>query len=129
VLPANGEVTRQKGLLGGVLHPVQLHGVVWARPMHGDEYQVLDAGIDRRGNEGAVAVAVDGHGVHSSRPDETMNGGDHRRAIGHRSCYGSWRTYVIDWSASWDGGAFSCSSKDSGQAPFTVTVPHDQGNN
>jgi hypothetical protein len=45
-----------------------------------------------------------------------------------RSGKGDGRTYVINWMASWDEGAFSCSSSDSGKHPFTVTVPHDQGN-
>jgi len=30
------------------------------------------------------------------QPDETVDGGDHRRASVHRSCYGSRRTYVAD---------------------------------
>lgn len=43
-----------------------------------------------------------------------------------RSGKGDGRTYTIDWTATFDDGS-SCSSSDSGQTPFTVTVPHDQG--
>jgi len=46
-----------------------------------------------------------------------------------RSGKGDGRTYVIDWMASWNEGAFSCSSTDGNHKAFTVTVPHDQGNN
>ena len=46
-----------------------------------------------------------------------------------RSGKGDGRTYVIDWMASWDDGAFSCSSTDGSHQAFTVTVPHDQGKN
>src|SRR4051794_16758587 len=44
-----------------------------------------------------------------------------------RSGKGDGRTYVIDWSASWDHGLFSCSSNDGKHKAFTVSVPHDQG--
>jgi hypothetical protein len=45
-----------------------------------------------------------------------------------RSGKGTGRTYVIDWTASWDSGVFSCASNDGSHSPFTVSVPHDQGN-
>lgn len=44
-----------------------------------------------------------------------------------RSGKGDGRTYTIDWKATWNNGTATCSSTDSGQHPFTVTVPHDQG--
>ena len=45
-----------------------------------------------------------------------------------RSGKGDGRTYTFDWTATWDQ-AFTCTSSDSGQSPFTITVPHDQGKN
>jgi len=42
-----------------------------------------------------------------------------------RSGKGDGRTYTINWAATFDGGAKSCSSSDDGQSPFVVTVPHD----
>ena len=49
-----------------------------------------------------------------------------------RSGKGDGRTYTIDWTATFDDGS-SCSSEmatptDAQQAPFVITVPHDQGN-
>ena len=41
-----------------------------------------------------------------------------------RSGNGDGRTYTINWSVNWGNGD-SCSSNDSGQTPFVVTVPHD----
>ncbi len=40
-----------------------------------------------------------------------------------RSGKGDGRTYTIDWEAQF--GDKTCTSKDSGQSPFVVTVPHD----
>jgi hypothetical protein len=40
-----------------------------------------------------------------------------------RSGKGDGRTYTINWTAMF--GSKSCSSSDSGQAPFVITVPHD----
>lgn len=46
-----------------------------------------------------------------------------------RSGKGDGRTYTINWSASFDNGANTCSSGDSeGHTPFVVTVPHDMRN-
>jgi hypothetical protein len=45
-----------------------------------------------------------------------------------RSGKGDGRTYTIDWTATFDDGS-TCKSSDSGQTPFTVSVPHDQGKN
>ena len=46
-----------------------------------------------------------------------------------RSGKGDGRTYVINWTATWNGDpSTTCSSSDSDQKPFTVTVPHDMGN-
>ena len=48
-----------------------------------------------------------------------------------RSGKGEGRTYVIHWTAKFDDGSM-CSSKEGGtgdEAPFTVSVPHDQGRN
>ena len=45
-----------------------------------------------------------------------------------RSGKGDGRTYTIGWTASFRDGSM-CSSTDMGQTPFTVSVPHDQGNN
>ncbi|HEX8003239.1 MAG TPA: hypothetical protein VF519_11140 [Mycobacteriales bacterium] len=42
-----------------------------------------------------------------------------------RSGRGEGRTYTIDWTATFDDGAKTCTSKDDGQTPFTVSVPHD----
>lgn len=42
-----------------------------------------------------------------------------------RSGKGDGRTYTINWAATFDGGAKSCSSSDAGQSPFVVVVPHD----
>jgi hypothetical protein len=42
-----------------------------------------------------------------------------------RSGRGDGRTYVIDWTATFDNGMSMCSSADEGQEPFTVFVPHD----
>jgi hypothetical protein len=42
-----------------------------------------------------------------------------------RSGKGVGRTYTINWVATFDGGNKTCSSSDSDQTPFTVTVPHD----
>lgn len=42
-----------------------------------------------------------------------------------RSGKGDGRTYTINWVATFDGGAKTCSSSDEGQSPFIVTVPHD----
>ena len=42
-----------------------------------------------------------------------------------RSGKGDGRTYTINWMATFDNGSKSCNSSDSGQTPFTVTVPHD----
>jgi len=42
-----------------------------------------------------------------------------------RSGRGEGRTYTIDWTATFDNGSKTCTSKDDGQTPFTVTVPHD----
>jgi hypothetical protein len=42
-----------------------------------------------------------------------------------RSGKGEGRTYTINWTATFDNGARRCSSSDSGQSPFLVTVPHD----
>lgn len=36
------------------------------------------------------------------------------------------RIYTIAWTATFDGGPHACSSSDSGEHPFTVTVPHDR---
>ena len=42
-----------------------------------------------------------------------------------RSGKGEGRTYTINWNATFDNGTKSCSSSDSGQSPFVITVPHD----
>lgn len=42
-----------------------------------------------------------------------------------RSGKGEGRTYTINWTATFDNGTKPCTSNDSGQAPFTITVPHD----
>jgi hypothetical protein len=42
-----------------------------------------------------------------------------------RSGKGDGRTYTINWKATFDNGTKSCSSSDSGQSPFVITVPHD----
>ena len=42
-----------------------------------------------------------------------------------RSGKGEGRTYTINWNATFDNGSKSCSSSDSGQSPFVITVPHD----
>lgn len=42
-----------------------------------------------------------------------------------RSGKGEGRTYTINWAAEFDDGSKSCTSMDSGQAPFTIVVPHD----
>ena len=42
-----------------------------------------------------------------------------------RSGKGDGRTYTIGWTATFDNGSKSCASTDSGQTPFTITVPHD----
>lgn len=42
-----------------------------------------------------------------------------------RSGKGEGRTYTINWTATFDNGSKTCSSTDSGQTPFTITVPHD----
>lgn len=36
------------------------------------------------------------------------------------------RIYTISWTATFDGGPHTCSSSDSGEHPFTVTVSHDR---
>jgi hypothetical protein len=41
-----------------------------------------------------------------------------------RSGKGDGRTYTINWDVDWGNGD-KCSSSDSGQAPFIITVPHD----
>jgi hypothetical protein len=41
-----------------------------------------------------------------------------------RSGKGLGRTYTINWTADWGNGD-SCSSSDSDQKPFVITVPHD----
>jgi hypothetical protein len=42
-----------------------------------------------------------------------------------RSGKGEGRTYTINWMATFDNGSKHCNSTDEGQAPFTVTTPHD----
>jgi hypothetical protein len=42
-----------------------------------------------------------------------------------RSGKGEGRTYQIDWTATFDDGDKTCSSSDSGQSPFVISVPHD----
>lgn len=42
-----------------------------------------------------------------------------------RSGKGDGRTYTINWASTFDNGTKSCSSSDSGQSPFVITVPHD----
>ena len=42
-----------------------------------------------------------------------------------RSGKGEGRTYTINWTATFDNGSKTCTSNDSGQTPFTITVPHD----
>lgn len=48
-----------------------------------------------------------------------------------RSGRGDGRTYTINWSATFDNGASSCSSDatstDPNKQPFVITVPHDMG--
>lgn len=39
---------------------------------------------------------------------------------------GSAVTYVINWTASFDGGPHTCASSGTGEHAFTVTVPHDR---
>lgn len=45
-----------------------------------------------------------------------------------RSGKGDGRTYTINWSAQFSDGTM-CNSSDGTHQPFTVTVPHDMGNN
>lgn len=44
-----------------------------------------------------------------------------------RPGYAGSTTYVINWTATFDGGPHTCSSSASGEHAFTVTVPHDHG--
>lgn len=64
-----------------------------------------------------------------ANPPSGMANGDfsvpiHFRLRGLRPGSGS-RVYRIAWTATFDGGPHTCSSSDSGEHPFTVTVPHD----
>jgi plastocyanin len=43
-----------------------------------------------------------------------------------RAGSGTGRTYTINWSATFDGGAHTCSSTTNGNTPFVVVVPHDR---
>ncbi|MEA3019496.1 MAG: hypothetical protein QOI47_1020 [Actinomycetota bacterium] len=83
------------------------------------------------------ASATIGAGGPQHEPDYTgspqaVNGSGSATASGlafraERSGTGGGRTYRIDWTASFDNGTHSCMSTDTGQSPFYVTVPHDQG--
>ena len=44
-----------------------------------------------------------------------------------RAGTGNGRVYTINWTATFDNGSKTCTSKDAGQSPFEVEVPHDMG--
>jgi hypothetical protein len=82
----------------------------------------------------AVTDVAGGDGGPQHDPDFTpgnlVGSGDPSATVdfwlrAERSGKGDGRTYTINWSATFDGGAKTCSSSDAGQSPFLVTVPHD----
>jgi len=80
------------------------------------------AGGDGSPTEGADSSAASSN----SSPSDTATVPYQVRA--ERSGKGDGRTYTIGWTAMFQDGS-TCSSSDSGQTPFTITVPHDQGRN
>lgn len=79
--------------------------------------------IGQPGSPSAPATSTD------AKPPSGMTNGDfsvpiHFKLRATRPGTGS-RTYTIAWTATFDGGPHTCSSSDSGEHPFTVTVPHD----
>ena len=80
-----------------------------------------------------VTEAAGGDGGPTHDPDfnpstEGGDSGDGSATAGlqlraERSGKGDGRTYTVGWTAQFDDK--SCSSSDSGQSPFVITVPHD----
>lgn len=81
------------------------------------------------------AVGGDGGAQHDPDFTPTTPGGDTVVGTGdgsatagvelraERSGKGDGRTYTLNWTAEFDDK--TCSSSDSGQSPFVITVPHD----
>ena len=82
---------------------------------------------DVSGGDGSPTEGADSSAASSnSSPSNTATVPYQVRA--ERSGKGDGRTYTIGWTAMFQNGS-TCSSGDSGQTPFTISVPHDQGRN
>lgn len=93
---------------------------------------VMPSVLDAVGGDGNTAVDWE-------FPDGMTASGDPSAVLpfsvrAERSGRGEGRTYTFHWTATFDGGAKSCSSntqdnEDPNDDPFTIFVPHDQGRN
>jgi hypothetical protein len=113
-------------------------------PNHKYRYITItaDGGKDPLGNPSSEMVSLSttvtsdegelehgsGHTLLDANPPAAMNMGTGKTSVTHglrgeRSGRGDGRTYTIDAKATFDNGLSSC------EKTFTVTVPHDMGNN
>ena len=87
---------------------------------------------DAAGGDGGAQHNPDWQLADGSTGDSFMSSGagsatSELQLRAERSGKGEGRTYTINWTATFDNGSSTCSSTDSGQTPFVITVPHDMG--
>lgn len=108
-------VTAQRGTKPGSSVTLTLTPVI-TDAAGGDGGPQHDPDFNATSSDGKTLVATD------SNSPGTATAALQLRA--ERSGKGDGRTYTINWNVDWGNGD-SCSSNDSGQAPFIITVPHD----
>jgi hypothetical protein len=105
-----------------------------AMPMGTTAFTLEAASVeDVAGGDGSPNQDTDGDGVSDSSAATMATDTDGDRSAtaiyqvrAERSGKGTGRTYTINWQATFDDGSM-CTSGDEGQSPFTIFVPHDQG--